>query len=374
MVQADRPRSVQGSALELLSPGVTHLDPREAVWRAMLRGWELQQSARLLNPRTINTRLRVIARFAEFNGEYPWNWQPCDVEEWTVALKAGGAKTHATLRGYQNALALFCGYLTDPRYHWGEECIARFGTHPVQICHEWNTARHVTEFEARPSVRPFTREELQRFFDYCDDKVETIRSSGRKGWVSAFRDAALFKTIYAFGLRRREAVMLDVSDFHRNAVAPEFGRFGSCTVRWGKATKGSPPRRRNVVAVFPWSAAVLAEYVDQIRPLYDPGQKPALWPTERGSRITTAYAGLRFREYADHLGLDSDLHLHCLRHAYVTHLIEEGWDGLFVQQQVGHAWGSTTALYSGVSSDYKNTQLRAALAQGLNRGNLHHDQ
>ena len=49
------------------------------------------------------------------------------------------------------------------------------------------------------------------------------------------------------------------------------------------------------------------------------------------------------------------------RHAYVTHLIEDGWDRFFVQQQVGHAWGSTTALYTGVSTDYKNTALRAAL-------------
>ncbi|MBK9696747.1 MAG: hypothetical protein IPO80_04860 [Propionibacteriaceae bacterium] len=45
----------------------------------------------------------------------------------------------------------------------------------------------------------------------------------------------------------------------------------------------------------------------------------------------------------------------------MTHLIEDGWDRFFVQQQVGHAWGSTTALYTGVSTDYKNTALRAAL-------------
>lgn len=33
-------------------------------------------------------------------------------------------------------------------------------------------------------------------------------------------------------------------------------------------------------------------------------------------------------------------------HSYVTHLIEDGFDPLFVQQQVGHRWGSTTALYT----------------------------
>jgi len=34
---------------------------------------------------------------------------------------------------------------------------------------------------------------------------------------------------------------------------------------------------------------------------------------------------------------------------------------LAVEQQVGHRWGSTTALYTGVSGDYRNRVLRHAL-------------
>jgi len=67
---------------------------------------------------------------------------------------------------------LFCGYLTDRRYDgWDEVCEQRFGTHPVQVCHEWNMAVHRSEGEARPGNRPLSREELQGFFDYCDDRV-----------------------------------------------------------------------------------------------------------------------------------------------------------------------------------------------------------
>lgn len=44
--------------------------------------------------------------------------------------------------------------------------------------------------------------------------------------------------------------MLDLYDFTRNPTATEFGRYGVCNVRWGKASKGSPPRRRAVLAVF----------------------------------------------------------------------------------------------------------------------------
>jgi len=32
-----------------------------------------------------------------------------------------------------------------------------------------------------------------------------------------------------------------------------------------------------------------------------------------------------------------------------------------MQRQVGHAWASTTAIYTGVSGDFMNTMLRKAL-------------
>ena len=70
----------------------------------------------------------------------------------------------------------------------------------------------------------------------------------------------------------------------------------------------------------------------------------------------------RFAAYRDALGLDPGLRgPHCLRHSYITHLLEDGWDHLFIQQQVGHAWGSTTAVYTSVSSDFRNQALRRAL-------------
>jgi integrase/recombinase XerC len=45
----------------------------------------------------------------------------------------------------------------------------------------------------------------------------------------------------------------------------------------------------------------------------------------------------------------------------VTHLIEFGYPERFVQDQVGHAFASTTAIYTSVSNDFKNQALKAAL-------------
>ena len=46
---------------------------------------------------------------------------------------------------------------------------------------------------------------------------------------------------------------------------------------------------------------------------------------------------------------------------YVSHLVEDGVDPLFVQQQVGHSHAATTAIYTSVSTDYRNRVLRKAL-------------
>lgn len=359
---------VAGAAHLVLAEGVHHLQPEEAVLAAMLDGWETQQRSRRLAPGTIEPRLRVIRRFVEFCNEYPWRWTPADLEECTVSLLSEPHPiAFSTVRSFQQAVAMFCTYLVDGRYGWGVACEKRFGTHPVQICHEWNTVAHAAEYEGRPGNRPLTREELQAFFNYADDQVVEAERLGRKGWVAAFRDAALFKVIYAWGLRRREAAHLDVTDFGANPAAPELGRFGMLSVRWGKASKGGPPRRRNVCTVMPWSPEVVAEYLAEVRPRYGCDTHPALWLTEREGRISLSHINERFGAYRDALGLPSELGPHCLRHSYVTHLIEDGFDALFVQQQVGHAWGSTTALYTGVSNDFKNRVLRASLDRAFGR-------
>ena len=88
--------------------------------------------------------------------------------------------------------------------------------------------------------------------------------------------AALFKVIYGWGLRRQEAAMLDVADFAVNPAAPELGGLGVCHVRYGKAMRGSPPRRRAVATVMPWAAEALAQYLQDVRPRCGTPSHPAL--------------------------------------------------------------------------------------------------
>jgi site-specific recombinase XerD len=207
------------------------------------------------------------------------------------------------------------------------QCRDRFDRVPVQVCHEWNTVAHLNEYEGRPARRPLTYEELQRLFDYLDDRVEVIANAGKKGSLAALRDAIVFKTAYAYGLRRNELCRLDLADLRPNPHMPAWGTYGSVHVRYGKAVRGGVPRPRTVLTVpeFDWVVSGLRQWVEQARPLFDPADHPALWVTERTSRVSVRYFDHRFAEIRELVGIDAALSLHCRRHSYVTHLIESGY-------------------------------------------------
>ncbi|MFP5318397.1 MAG: tyrosine-type recombinase/integrase [Acidimicrobiia bacterium] len=361
-------KTLPGSVATAVVDGVVHLDPKAAAFDAMIDGWTAQMASRGLKRATIDSRVWLLRRFAEYTNEYPWAWLPGDLEDYCSSLRSSDPpRSLSTLRGYQAQIGLFCDYVCDARYGWVTFCEDHFASHPVQICTEANRTRHTTEYEGDPRRRPFTPGELQAFFDYADDEVDRIRAGGRKGALAALRDSALLKVVYAWGLRRREAVMLDVVDIHRNAAAPAFGDYGALFVRWGKAKRGGPPRRRTVLSVYDWAVEALTEYVEHVRPAFGFPGHPALWVTERGSRISARSLDERFATYRDALGLPPELDLHCLRHSYVTHLVESGYPERFVTEQVGHSWGSTTAIYCSVSDDYKNQVLAKAIAGAFRR-------
>jgi integrase/recombinase XerC len=357
---------VPGVAHLALVDGVVHLDEAAAVFEGMVVGWSRQQSSRLLADTTIEPRLALLRRFAEFAESYPWGWGPSDVEDFTVALMSGGQRlAPSTIRNYHLTLRMFCDYLIDPRYEWPTVCRDRFGQVPTQVCHEWNTVAHLNDYEGNPARRPLGYDELQALFDFLDERVDRVARSGRKGALAAMRDAQMIKTAYAFGLRRNELCRLEIADLRPNPHVAEWGTYGSVHVRYGKAVRGGVPRRRTVLSVpeFDWAIEGLRQWVEEARPLLNPGDHSALWVTERLTRVTLRYLDKRFNALRSEAGLDPALTLHCLRHSYVTHLVEFGYPERFVQEQVGHAFASTTAIYASVSNDFKHQNLRAALAR-----------
>jgi site-specific recombinase XerD len=356
-----------GAAHLELVDGVAHLDPKPAVLEAMLAGWVRQQRTRFLNERgTVAPRVSLVRRLVEFTNAYPWEWRLADAEEFIAHLRSPNRRrpiAMSTGRGYETTLALFMGYLTDRRYGWPEECLQRFGKVPQQIFHQDNRVAHVAGYEGAPGRRPLTYDEVQALFDAVDGRVEEARARGRKGALTAMRDAAVLKTVYAFGLRRNEARMLDLSDLRRTPKRPQYRQYGGLYVRYGKASNGSPPKRRTVLTVseMDWIVGVLDHWVSEVRPLLSPGKLSALFVTERSSRMSLRGLNTAFAQARDAAGLPPEHDLHALRHSYVTRLVEFDYPEKFVSLQVGHDHASTTAIYTGVSDEYRNRLVQRAL-------------
>jgi integrase/recombinase XerC len=199
----------------------------------------------------------------------------------------------------------------------------------------------------------------------AEARIEACRVRGRKGSLQAWRDDATFKVKFAWGLRRAELAALDTVDFRPHSKLPEFGAFGQVHVRWGKAKRGGGPQRRTVLTVFGWAVDVVEQYLAEVRPAFGCLEHPAVFVTERGTRISLPYVNERFAEIRNEAGLDAILTPHCLRHSYVTHLAELGWAAKFIQDQVGHSHAATTAIYMSVGDDFKDRLLRAAIDEQL---------
>lgn len=338
--------------------GTRLLRPEQHVLRDMLDGWRNQQLSRNLQFDTIDQRIRCVNRFIDHVNEDPWQWSLRSVEEFSAFLRTEKHVAHSTLRAYHSALRAFCSYISNPDYGWDIVCETYFGTHPSQVFTDWNTAPHVQEYDARPARRPFTRNELEILFDFADDQVEHAGNSGRKGWQPAYRDAVMMKVAYAYGLRFNELRHLQLVDFARNPHAREFGQYGVCKVRYGKAKRSSPHKARSVLTVWRWTPDVLEDWIANGRGSPDTLD---LFPTERGTLVNESTLLRRLRRYCDELGLPRGLDLHSFRRSYATHLLETGWDPRFVQDQMGHEHASTTGIYQFVSDEFRRSTLRSAL-------------
>jgi integrase/recombinase XerC len=360
------PADVDGALARVFGAGVRPLHFEQALSDAMVAGWCSQQAARYLKPKTIRANQTGVRAFVKHTGSWPREWRAADVDEYFEDLLSREQRlARSTLRAYQQRLKGFSDYARDRRYPWSAICEREFGRGPGQLFDERNLVAHLDEFQGDPRRRPLTVDELEAFFAACEARIETTRRRGRKGSLQAWRDQALFKIAFGWGLRRAEVAMLDIGDFLPAAVLPAFGAYGQVHVRYGKAKRGGGPQRRTVLSVFDWAAEVVEQYVSEIRPAFGCPDQPALFVTERGTRIAVGYINERFAEIRTEAGLDAMLTPQCLRHSYVTHLAELGWPSRFIQDQVGHSHAATTAIYLSMSDDVKDRLVRRAIDDQL---------
>jgi integrase/recombinase XerC len=161
--------------------------------------------------------------------------------------------------------------------------------------------------------------------------------------VAAFpqRDQLLLELLYGCGVRNSELTGINLDDIRPGSEA--------ILVR-GKGKK------ERYVPFGGSAAAALAAYLPARQELLAGGAQKkdtrALLINRRGGRLTTRSVGRIVKKIAVAKGLSPDVHPHTLRHAFGTHMLEEGADLRAIQEMLGHERLSTTQRYTQLSTKH----------------------
>lgn len=156
----------------------------------------------------------------------------------------------------------------------------------------------------------------------------------------AARDAAIVELLYGCGLRIGELLGLDVQPHAGAAGWLDLAAADEATAHvLGKGGKrrSVPVGRAAVLALQAWLA--------QRDALAVPGE-PALFVSQRGTRLVPNQLRNRLKAQAWRAGLPTAVHPHMLRHSYASHLLQSSGDLRAVQELLGHASISTTQVYT----------------------------
>ena len=182
------------------------------------------------------------------------------------------------------------------------------------------------------------------------NSMETSEGVATKNDAAAWpeRDRMIFELLYGCGIRNSELVGIDLPD-----------------IQWKNdaiLVKGKG-RKQRYVPLGDEAALAMHAYLPQREARLRAAGKLALVADgplvinlrARGNtRLTTRSVGRLVKRIALSRGLASDVHPHTLRHAFGTHMLEEGADLRAIQEMLGHERLSTTQRY---------TQLTAAQVQ-----------
>jgi integrase/recombinase XerC len=284
----------------MTKPGTTIVQKATAKFiRALLE--------RNASPHTIKAYTTDLAQFVEYVG--PQGWSDID---------------HVLIRGYLSSL-----------YERGlsKTSVAR-ALAALRSLYRWLAQEGVVDqnpaaLVATPKLpkklpRVPTIEEMNTVLDSKMPECSTFNQ----------RDLAILELLYGCGIRNSELIGINVDD-----------------IRWSNEivlVRGKGRKERYVPLGESANAAVRA-YVPLRQKILAETKRTterALLINLRGSRLTTRSVGRIVKQIAVANGLSPDVHPHTLRHAFGTHMLEEGADLRAIQEMLGHERLSTTQRYT----------------------------
>jgi integrase/recombinase XerC len=179
------------------------------------------------------------------------------------------------------------------------------------------------------------------------------------------RDKAILELLYGCGIRNAELTGLNLNDIHwANEAILVRGKgqkqrlvpLGDAAAQALRAYLGEREARLTARSAGAKTSTTPALFLSlQLRGLGRPGGE---------ARLTTRSVGRIVKRVAILRGLSADVHPHTLRHAFGTHLLEEGADLRAIQELLGHERLSTTQRYTQLTTSqleavYDRTHPRA---------------
>ncbi len=170
-----------------------------------------------------------------------------------------------------------------------------------------------------------------------EDEVESLLAAPNVTEPLGHRDRAMLEVLYATGVRVSELINLRIAQVNLNqGVLRIIG-------------KGD---RERLIPLGDEAQDWLREFIGGPRlEILLERQTEFLFPTRRGDRMTRQAFWHIIKRYAKKAGVNKKLSPHTVRHAFATHLLNNGADLRVVQLLLGHSDVSTTQIYTHVARE-----------------------
>lgn len=188
---------------------------------------------------------------------------------------------------------------------------------------------------------PKQARELPRSLGASD--VENLLAAPDIETTIGLRDRAMLELLYASGLRVSELIALQLV---------------SVNLRQGVVRVVGKGNKERLVPVGETALDWLQRYLREARQELLPAGGNVLFPSRRGRTMTRQTFWHAIKRYALAAGIQKDISPHTLRHAFATHLVDNGADLRAVQMMLGHSDLSTTQIYTHVAQQRLQSLLR----------------
>jgi integrase/recombinase XerD len=156
---------------------------------------------------------------------------------------------------------------------------------------------------------------------------------------ASIKEKAVLHLLYSCGLRRSEAVALDLNDY--------YPQLNLVVVREGKGKK------RRVVPVTEKVKNELSEYQRTVYRIYQTDKDEPFMINERGTRMLGDTFDRTLKRIVEKANIVQIVTPHVLRHSIATHLLDNGCNLEFVRDFLGHKYIDTTQIYTHIKGRLK---------------------